>query len=540
MLRWAWLALLGCVLGPALVAQPYINYRGVVNAARYAPPGVPAGSIAQGAVFTVFGRGLGPAQLTQVSQFPIQTQLAGVSLRITQGSTAIDAYPLFVSSGQVGAILPSNTPLGKVALRVTYNGQQSNAAVINVVPSAVGLFAVNSSGFGPGALQNFVSATETPVNTARLTAKPGQVVILWGTGLGPIDAPDNVLPPVADLPGPIDIFVGGKLASKQYAGRSGCCAGIDQIVFAVPADAPAGCYVPVQVRTRGAIVSNAVTLAIEGSGNPCADPWNPAAGAMRAATRRALVIDERIDSLLDQEVKEPESAVRENITAVLAEGAPSDTFFNQGLSLAPPGTCTVYTDTQVRLARPNPLGTRQLDAGASLSLLGPGPTTEVNRVEGQTGVYRARLGDSPAARYTLRAPGGADIGAFETSFDVPAPLVWTNRAGTNTIGPQSPLTVNWTGVGAADLVLIRGTSADTSANSVARFVCTAEPGAASFAVPPYILQFLPPTPEYTLSPSATLAVGTVNMRAPSRIEVPALDAGYVLTVSYQVKGVIVQ
>jgi hypothetical protein len=261
---------------------------------------------------------------------------------------------------------------------------------------------------------------------------------------------------------------------------------------------------------------------------------------MRAATRRGLVIDERIDSLLDQEVKEPEPAVRQNITAVFAEGAPSDTFFNQGLSLAPPGTCTVYSDTKVYLARPTPLGTRQLDAGASLSLLGPGPATGINRVEGQTGVYGARLGDTTAGRYTLRAPGGADIGAFEVGLDLAAPLVWTNRGGTNTIGPQSPLTVNWTGAGAGDLVLIRGTSADASANSVARFVCTAEAGASSFTVPSYVLQFLPPTPEYTLAPSAALAVGTVNMRTPARIEAPALDAAYLLRVSYQVKGVIVQ
>jgi len=32
-------------------------------------------------------------------------------------------------------------------------------------------------------------------------------------------------------------------------GRTPCCAGLDQIVFTLPADTPNGCYVPVTVRT---------------------------------------------------------------------------------------------------------------------------------------------------------------------------------------------------------------------------------------------------------------------------------------------------
>ena len=46
----------------AALAQPYINYRGVVNAASYSPQGLPAGSIARGSIFTIFGRNLGPTQ----------------------------------------------------------------------------------------------------------------------------------------------------------------------------------------------------------------------------------------------------------------------------------------------------------------------------------------------------------------------------------------------------------------------------------------------------------------------------------------------
>ena len=45
-----------------LSAQPpLISHPGVVNAASYMPAGLPAGSIAQGSLFTIFGANLGPA-----------------------------------------------------------------------------------------------------------------------------------------------------------------------------------------------------------------------------------------------------------------------------------------------------------------------------------------------------------------------------------------------------------------------------------------------------------------------------------------------
>lgn len=42
----------------------------------------------------------------------------------------------------------------------------------------------------------------------------------------------------------LQALVGGRLARIVYAGRSGCCAGMDEIVFEVPAGIE-GCNVPV-------------------------------------------------------------------------------------------------------------------------------------------------------------------------------------------------------------------------------------------------------------------------------------------------------
>jgi uncharacterized protein (TIGR03437 family) len=53
------------------------------------------------------------------------------------------------------------------------------------------------------------------------------------------------------MPVDAEVYVGGKRAAVTYKGRSGCCAGIDQIVFTVP-EGVEGCYVPVVVKTGDA------------------------------------------------------------------------------------------------------------------------------------------------------------------------------------------------------------------------------------------------------------------------------------------------
>ena len=52
-------------------AQPRITTGGVVNSASYAAAALPSGAIAQGSLFVVFGRGLGPAALQQITAFPL-------------------------------------------------------------------------------------------------------------------------------------------------------------------------------------------------------------------------------------------------------------------------------------------------------------------------------------------------------------------------------------------------------------------------------------------------------------------------------------
>src|SRR4051812_44507652 len=139
--RAMWKYTLLTLLGANLFAQtPAIYPRGVVNAASYMAPGLPAGGIARGSVFTLFGRRLGPATAAQVSSFPLDTKLGGVAITITQGATVLNAIPIFVNAGQINAIMPSNAPLGMVSIRVINNNVPSNPSPVRVVASNFGIF----------------------------------------------------------------------------------------------------------------------------------------------------------------------------------------------------------------------------------------------------------------------------------------------------------------------------------------------------------------------------------------------------------------
>lgn len=199
-------------------AIPTIPAGGVVNSASYVAVGLPGDGIARGSMFAVFGTELGPAQFTGAPSLPLGTTLGGTSISVTVNGVTRSAFMLFSVAGQLAAVLPSDLPAGNGTLTVNYNGMTSAPVAIKVVNSAFGIFTRNQAGFGPGIVQNYVSQAEQPVNAITDAAHPGQVVILWGTGLGPITGGANVdagRPPVGNLPVTVEVWVGGKAAAVQ-------------------------------------------------------------------------------------------------------------------------------------------------------------------------------------------------------------------------------------------------------------------------------------------------------------------------------------
>jgi len=104
-----WLALCGC--GP-IWAQPVIANLGVTNAASYAMLQAPGAGIAPGSIFVIFGTGLGPENLQLAPGYPLQTDLAGTSVRIGGSS----GYMVYASATQTAAMAPSSLAPGTYPL----------------------------------------------------------------------------------------------------------------------------------------------------------------------------------------------------------------------------------------------------------------------------------------------------------------------------------------------------------------------------------------------------------------------------------------
>ena len=199
---------------------------------------------------------------------------------MTVGTTTVNALMYYASDSQVAALLPSNTPTtGPGTFTVTYNGQTSNGVQHGTTNSNAGIFTIDSTQ-GPGiftcadySLASAVKATPCGgPNTACGSANPGDTLILWATGLGPVNGDDASGAGLGvNMPNlPLTLWVGGVKATVLYQGRSGYI-GEDQINFTVPDGTPLGCAVPVviQIGTNANTVSNTVALPIAKGSRNC-------------------------------------------------------------------------------------------------------------------------------------------------------------------------------------------------------------------------------------------------------------------------------
>lgn len=519
--------LLGLIATATAWSAPYIAYRGIVSAASYAPSGLPNGKLARGSIISIFGTGLGPATGVSANTYPLGTTLAGVTMSLTQGNTTVAGIPVYVAAAQINALLPSNTPLGRVVVRVTYNGQTSNAGYIDVAATSFGAYSIYA-GAGPGIFQNFNAADNQPVNTLIEAAKPGQFVTLWGTGLGAVPN-DTVAPTAGDLPGNIEIFVGGKSATKFYAGRSPCCAGSDQVVFQVPADAPIGCYVPVTVRVNG-VPSNTTTMAIMPNGGTCTDAHNPFGNLSETSSQPR---DEGF--LLGAVAQDTDPQGRVNLGIAAKFERQSGLFrFHPIESLPPLGTCTVYmgkANLSVQAFLPTLAPSPNiLHAAASLLLsgIGFGQPEEAKpfyfiqaRAPREGDTYEVRPEASP-----LTSAAGGTVGAVSGTLNKTNFPAGTNLPALASIDRSTALDVRWTPPsGSPPFTLIIGGAGDYASNSAAIFVCLARPSLGTFTVPAYILQSLPAA-KTGLKGRGSIAVG--HMAAPGPLSAAGLIKGITL------------
>lgn len=529
----------------------------IVHAATYSPAGIPNSPIPEGGFFALFGTNMGPAAAVGNSgAFP--TSLGGVSLTVTAGGSTYQPLLNFVYAGQINAVLPSNTPVGSATITVTYNGATSAAFAFTVVKSNFGFFAFGS---GPAITQDFSNAYS--LNSLTATAKPGDTLILYGSGLGP--AVGNVDQTTAGGAGgfgtdlrsadnlDFHLYLGGTeyTSGVLYAGRSSNVAE-DQINFTIPTTAPTGCFVPLMVRI-GSIVSNSATVAINANGTTCSDPYGLTAAQINQAATGTLHVGSILLTRLALNLGLPVAETEDDAEAHFYNFSGGNILTNPDfLSLSSYGSCAIATCSNTYTCVPSEsgIGVPGLDAGSKLTVTPPSSESGIPAAsvpEASTGYYYAKLGSSPLqlgtapnqypllnflqpGTFTVVGTGGNDIGGFSTSITVPGipnissgTFTWSSPqlTGTPTTASRStPMTINWSGAGSSGYMLISvGSSYQIPGSNPANYnsatiTCLQPASAGTYTVPSWLLEALPPSASVSVGglqlPGAAVLLGLYN------------------------------
>lgn len=522
-----WMLLLWSVLvmacGPRLNAQ--VTLSSAVNSASYLNATLPNGSLAQGSIFIAFGKNLGPAKLGQISAFPLPTTLSGTSISATVNGTTVQCIMLYTTATQVAAVLPSNTPVGTGTMVATYNGTSSTPLAITVAAHAFGIYAVNQGGSGAGVLTNAVTNV---VNSSTAAANPGDLVDIWGTGLGPVNGNEAGGPLPGDMPSlGVQVLVGGQSAQVMYSGRSGCCTGLDQIEIQVPTGI-SGCTVPVYILVGG-VVSNFVTMSIAESGSTCSDPNGYTSSQLQTAQANGGLRIGSASIAHLQGITKTTSSNGDSVAMVFEKVNLSGLQYSTPLPKA--NTCYVV-QFPVSFAVP---ATSPLQAGG-VTLSGPvGPYPLAMPQPGEYSLAfqpntlisntSSLITDGTVLKpgtYTFAVAGGSDVSAFSTTVPLPTPLQWTNRPNVPATVPRNQgLTINWSNGYAGALLTIEGQS-QVSLGVGAQFMCWADATDTSFTVPAAILSALPPTYSNQGNPQGSLDVYEVYT---GQFTAPGIDVG---------------
>lgn len=540
-----------------------------ITAVRDAAAGT--NNIAQGGFLTIYGSNICDATL-QTGSIPYPTTLGSGGTKVTftpaAGGTGTTAfiYSTFVGGFgcQVSGVLPSTATAGSNNVTVTYNGKTSPAFAATVVQRNFEMFTFNSSVTGRAIVQNFISQSELDINEFTTSggtspAHPGETLIAWGTGLGPITGADNTAPGVVDLSKSVTVkvLVNGEAITPFYAGRTPSFPGEDQINFTLPNDVALGCTVTLQVQV-GSQLSNATTIAVAPAGAAaCVSPVLTSTQLQKLDQGGTITVGSFIVDSLTTTVDlsalggaTNSKVAEEGINGQFAQYsgdtiAGATAFFNQT------GTCQVYVRTGTTTSLIFGTPPVDLDAGA-ITATGPNgfnkPLTEVtDATKGTLYGYSysnvvlpagvtlpfpipgfSNTATISAGTYQLSGAGGKDVGKFTASVTLGPPLTLTTTI-PDPISRSADFPVAWTGGNTNDIVSIVGFSGVQSGGTTAspifttgEFICTTTAGAGKFTVPASVLSQMPVTPTDT---TGTGGFAVLDSTQPSNFTAPLTAGG---------------
>ena len=211
---------------------PAISLGGIVNAASFGL------AVSPGSIASVFGTSLGEETMA-ASSVPLPREMAGVKILVD----GVEAPLFFVSPGQLNFQAPFEiaTPnLGAVSVEV--NGVPSALSPFAAILNAPGIFTYNRV---PDELDPVIVHADGSLVTPENPARPGEVLIIFATGLGElsnIPATGEATPasPLATLQRTAIVEVGPQESEVLFAGLAPGFVGLVQFNIRLPANMPTG------------------------------------------------------------------------------------------------------------------------------------------------------------------------------------------------------------------------------------------------------------------------------------------------------------
>jgi uncharacterized protein (TIGR03437 family) len=456
------------------VNQALLSIDSVLNGASFAP------GISTGSWVTIFGENLAPTariwRADEIVDGLLPTELDGVQVLFNGKPAAI----FFISPRQLNVQAPDDMALGPVSVEVI-RGDGSRAmsmAELQAASPAFFLFdpenrrylaAVHADGTFVGKPNLFGGAVATR------PAKPGDVLLLFGTGFGPTEPAvpaGSVFSAAVPLKDSVRVLMGGIQADVLFAGLSG--AGLNQLNVRVPQSVASG-DVPVVAETMGFSTQDGAFLSVE----------NPTAPPMPTITFTATPdrIQQGQSTTLQWMTSNATTvSIDQGIGGVLVDSSrvvtPTTTTTYTITATGPAGTATASV-TVVVTAAPEPTVTLtasplSIQPGQSSTLQWTSSNAAIVSLDQGIGTVVASgsrvVTPSATTTYTVTATGPGGTASQSVTVVVnaaPAPTV-TLTASPQTIEAGQSTTLQWTTSNAATVSINQGIGSVNPNGSIVR------------------------------------------------------------------------
>jgi uncharacterized protein (TIGR03437 family) len=221
----------------------FLNPQGVASAASFAPAGNP---ISPGEFIALFGTGLAKSNQTAAPPYP--ASLNGVTVLIDGKAAPI----YFVSPGQINCLVPYSTAGATATIEVQNGGANSNIVTVPLAVTSPGIYSLDQSGTGAGAIEH---ASGAVVNAAN-PAVAGETVVVFLTGMGAVsptitDGTASTGNPQHQTTLPT-VYVADQQATVNFSGLTPGFPGLYQLNVIIPLSLSSTGSLPLAVGTANA------------------------------------------------------------------------------------------------------------------------------------------------------------------------------------------------------------------------------------------------------------------------------------------------